>query len=292
MRLLRGKVAVVTGAASGIGRAMSQRFAAEGMAVVMADIEPGALAGAAGQLRATGADVLDVVTDVSDAAQVDALAGASIDRFGGVHVICNNAGVSSGGPAWEISLAEWEWVLGVNLWGVIHGLRSFLPRLLEAGEGHVVNTASMAGLSPLAIAPPYSVSKFGVVALSECLYAQLRAAGSEIGVSVLCPGWVRTAIGSSERNRPASVPGQPETEQARRLRAGVQRVLDAGAGPEEVAERVVSAIRNDQLYVLPQDSDAWLAPLRDRFEDILGRRNPSARPAPGMDVIMASLREQ
>ena len=230
---------------------------------------------------------------MSDAAQVEDLARRSVSRFGAVHVVCNNAGVSGsgGGQVWEIPLKEWEWVLGVNFWGVVHGLRSFLPRLLEAGDGHIVNTASMAGLRPLTIAPPYTVSKFGVVALSECLYDQLRAIGSTLGVSVLCPGWVRTGIGRSERNRPVDLPEGPITETAQRLHRGVERVLAAGTNPADVAARAVTAIREQQFYVLPQDTEDWLAPVRARSQAIVERRNPTPVAVPGTDIIMASLAE-
>lgn len=292
MKVLHGKVAVVTGGASGIGYAMAEQFAGEGMRVVIADVDEDAVGRAAAGLRTGGADVFDVVTDVRDARQVEALAQETVRRYGAVHVLCNNAGVSAGGLAWEIPTETWDWVLGVNLCGVIHGLRAFVPRLLEAGEGHVVNTASIAGLYPLTSSPPYSVSKFGVVALSECLHAQLKAAGSPVGVSVLCPGWVRTNIlDTSERNRPADVPEIPDSDLGRRLRRGVQRVLDAGASPADVAAKVIAAITEERFYVLPQDGEEWLSPLRSRFEEVLERRNPTSKQGPGFEIIMASLSE-
>ncbi len=285
MQELRGKVAVVTGGASGIGLAMARRFSTEGMKVVIADIEAPVLADAAARLRAEGAEVLDVVTDVSQAAQVEELAERTVAHYGAVHVVCNNAGVSCGGPAWEIPLGEWEWVLGVNLWGVIHGVRSFVPRLLRAGEGHVVNTASMAGLLGLYTAPPYAVSKFAVVALSESLYHQLQIAGAPVGVSVLCPAWVRTRIHESDRNRPlgAGEPGTTELDQ--QTRQAMEHVIASGMEPAAVADKVVAAVRSGQFYVLPHDDEAWLSRIMKRTENIVGRRNPPPEPLPGSDLI-------
>ena len=290
---LRGRVAVVTGGASGIGRALAERFGSEGMGVVLADVEAAPLRDAAARLRGAGADVLDVVTDVRDPAQVEALADRAAAHFGAVHVVCNNAGVAGGaGPVWEVPLADWEWTLGVNLWGVIHGVRAFVPRLVAQGEGHVVNTASMAGLITGATGGPYAVSKFGVVALSEGLYLNLQMAAPGVGVSVLCPGWVNTRIGESERNRPADlVVERPPNPMADKGRRGLRRVLEAGMDPAAVADRVVSAIREQRFYVLPHDDESWLAPVRERMTDILEGRNPAPRPVPGSDVILASLME-
>jgi NAD(P)-dependent dehydrogenase (short-subunit alcohol dehydrogenase family) len=283
MKELRGKVAVVTGGASGIGFALARRFCAEGMKVVVADVEPPALAEAARQLRSEGADVLDVVTDVSQADEVEALAEKTVAHYGGVNVICNNAGVAVGGTAWDISLGEWEWVLGVDLWGVIHGVRSFVPRILRAGEGHVVNTASMAGLLGLYTSPPYAVAKFGVVALSESLYIQLQTAGVPVGVSVLCPAWVRTRINESDRNRPFSA--GPSAAIDEEVRVSMKHVIDSGMGPDEVADKVLVAIRSGQLYVLPHDDEAWLDRIRMRTAAIVDRRNPTPEPLPGWEAI-------
>jgi NAD(P)-dependent dehydrogenase (short-subunit alcohol dehydrogenase family) len=272
MEELRGKVAVITGGASGIGFAMARRFSAEGMKLVIADIEVPALAEAAERLRAAGADVLEVVTDVSQADQVELLAQKTVDHYGAVHVVCNNAGVAGGGPAWDISLGEWEWVLGVNLWGVVHGVRSFVPRMLRAGEGHIVNTASMAGLIGLYTSPPYAVSKFGVVALSESLYSQLRISGAPVGVSVLCPAWVRTHIDESDRNRLA-----------------MQHLIAGAMDPSMVADRVVEAVRSGQLYVLPHDDEFWLDLIRERTTGIVERRNPQPGPLPGSEALRAAV---
>jgi len=290
---LRGKVAVVTGAASGIGFALSERFAAEGMGVVMADVEQAALSEAAEMLRTKGADVLSVLTDVSKADQVEALAARAEEQFGAVHVVCNNAGVAGGGgPSWETALADWEWTLGVNLWGVIHGVRTFLPRMIAQGEGHMVNTASLAGLYTGGIGGPYSVSKYGVVALSESLYLSLQLQAPSIGISVLCPGWVNTRIGESDRNRPGGVDVSLKVDpMAQKARKGLLRVLEAGMAPAQVAEKVVRAIHDNVFYVLPHDDEEWIAPIRARMEDILERRNPTLHPIPGTDVIMAAMFE-
>jgi len=289
---LRGKAAVITGAASGIGFGLAERLAAEGMGVVMADVEGGALSNAAEKLRSTGADVLAVVTDVSKADQVEALAEQAETQFGAVHVVCNNAGVAGGGGApWETELRDWEWTLGVNLWGVVHGVRTFVPRLIAQGEGHVVNTASLAGLYTGGIGGPYSVSKYGVVALSESLYFSLQLQAPSVGVSVLCPGWVNTRIGESDRNRPGGSADLSADPMAQKARKGLLRVLEAGMAPAQVADKVVHAIRNNVFYVLPHDDDEWMEPVRQRTTDILERQNPTLRPIPGADVIMAAILE-
>jgi NAD(P)-dependent dehydrogenase (short-subunit alcohol dehydrogenase family) len=291
MENLRGKVAVVTGGASGIGFALARRLAAEGMALVIADVEAGALAEAAGQLGSEGADVLEVITDVKEPDQVEALADRTVSHFGAVHLVCNNAGVGAGGPVWEIPLEQWEWVMGVNFWGVLNGIRSFVPRLLAGGGGHMVNTASMAGLVPSPMMTPYSVSKFAVVALSECLQLQLQAAQAPVGVSVLCPGWVNTRLVSSDRNRPADVASLPLSDTARRVRHGMEELLASAMSPEEVADKVVRAIQIDKFYVLSHDDEAWLGLIRGRTNDIVEYGKIRPLPVPGTDVILAALAE-
>lgn len=247
MQTTRG-TAVVTGAASGIGLALAQRAAGGGMDVVLADVDESGLADAAASIGETAdVGVLTVRCDVSDPDAVDALADAAYDRFGSVELLCNNAGVGGGGPVAELSRKDWEWVLGVNLWGVIHGVTTFLPRMLEAGTpGHVVNTASMAGFFATAGMAPYAVSKFGVVALSESMRAEL--VGSEVGVSVLCPGWVSTRIHESERNRPAElmVERPPRADEMRDM---IRQVIESGLPPAAVADLVFDAVQGDRFWV-------------------------------------------
>jgi NAD(P)-dependent dehydrogenase (short-subunit alcohol dehydrogenase family) len=275
MKELHGKVAVVTGAASGIGNAMATRFAEEGMKVVLADIEEGPLADAEKKLTDSGATVLAVPTDVTKGDQMDALAQKTFDTFGTAHVICNNAGVATGGPMWTLTEADWQWVLGVNLWGVIHGVRVFAGRLVEQGEGHVVNTASMAGLTSAPMMGPYNVSKHGVVTLSETLSSELALHGSPVKVSVLCPGWVNTRINEAERNRPPELQDAAEVdpsmaEMGRQLLSGL---IASGLPPSEVAGRVLDAVREERFYILTHPDMKPM--IRQRMEDILEGRTPA-----------------
>jgi NAD(P)-dependent dehydrogenase (short-subunit alcohol dehydrogenase family) len=220
------------------------------MRVVLADVEESALAQAANQLRSGGATVEAVVCDVSRHEEVERLARRTLDAFGAVHVVCNNAGVGGGfGRIWEASLKDWEWVLGVNLWGVIHGLRAFLPGMLASGEeGHVVNTASVAGLLGAPWMAPYAASKYAVVGISECLYHELMP--TRVGVSVLCPSWVNTNIYRSSRNRPAHLGGgRPERERGP-LTDALAQLLATGMAPETVADHVADAVRRRRFWVL------------------------------------------
>src|SRR5215472_15115590 len=268
-----GRVAVVTGAASGIGFGLSERFVAEGMRVVMADVDAPALAEAADLLAGRRAEVLPVTTDVSDGDQVDALRDRALEAFGAVHVVCNNAGVTgTGRPVWEMSRREWEWVLGVNLWGVINGIRSFVPAMLEQDEGHVVNTASLAGLVA-GVLGPYSTTKHAVVALSEGLHFGLLGRGARVGVSVLCPGWVRTRIHEADRNRPPDVEPRPEADAERQAaRDAVRQLVDGGMEPSEVAGHVVRAIRDGRFYVLTHAD--MTGGIRARTEAVLAGGPP------------------
>jgi NAD(P)-dependent dehydrogenase (short-subunit alcohol dehydrogenase family) len=265
----RGKVAVVTGAASGIGLGLARRFASEGMRVVMADVEEPALKAAADDLATTGAEVVAVTTDVSDADAVHALAATTFDRFGTAHVVCNNAGIGTGGRAWEVSEAQWRWIIGVNLMGVVHGIQAFVPRMVEQNEGHVVNTASAAGLMTGPGMSPYFATKHAVVALSESLAADLGLAGADVGVSVLCPEWVRTRINESDRNRPDDV---PSFEASRPEMAGMREMLDSlvasGIEPEQVAGHVIDAIRAKRLHILTHPTT--IEAVRQRFARIEG----------------------
>jgi NAD(P)-dependent dehydrogenase (short-subunit alcohol dehydrogenase family) len=278
MKELRGRVAVVTGAASGIGRALAERFGREGMQVVLADVDRAGLAESERAVRALGAKALSVPTDVTRADQVSALAERTLQVFGGVHVVCNNAGVFAAGPSWQAPLSDYEFVLGVNVWGVIHGVRSFVPILLERGEeGHVVNTASMAALTSMPLSAAYTMSKHAVLALSETLYLELRGRGAPIGVSALCPEAIATGIAHSERARPPHLrrkAGEAEGPEFSLVEGAIREAIARGAAPERIAERVVRAIREDRFYVLPED-DPWLAACEARLEDIRLRRNPT-----------------
>jgi NAD(P)-dependent dehydrogenase (short-subunit alcohol dehydrogenase family) len=244
------------------------------MRVVLADVEPDALDRAVKELAGDGHEVHGVVCDVADAESVEACAHEALGRFGAINVVCNNAGVGGNehAPSWATPAREWEWVLGVNLMGVIHGMTAFVPHVLEAGEGHVVNTASMAGLAALPDMAPYSVSKHGVVALSEAARHELRAAGANVGVSVLCPGFVRTRIMDSARNRPARY-GGPIGTSAQPTAELMNAFVDAGTDPGDVARQVVDAIRADRFWVLTHPD--FLPTLRDRYDRLLAGENPA-----------------
>ncbi|HEX3770810.1 MAG TPA: SDR family NAD(P)-dependent oxidoreductase [Polyangiaceae bacterium] len=279
MRDLKGKVAVVTGGASGIGLAMAERFAREGMRIVIADVEAGALAKARDALATQGAEVLAARTDVSRAEDVEALARQTFETFGTAHIVCNNAGVAiGGGPAWQVSRGDWEWTLGVNVWGVIHGVRAFVPRLVEQGEGHVINTASIAGLVAVPGMAPYCVSKSAVVALSESLHHDLTvSAGGKVKVSVLCPAWVKTKIALSERNRP-SAHGAPAPLDARSagVANAVRAAVNSGIPPEVVAEKVYQAVLEDRFWIITHTKTKRMIEKRGR--GILEDQNPEFDP--------------
>lgn len=282
METFEDRVAVVTGAASGIGLAMAQRFAAEQMKVVLADVEESALEHATAVLSDQGADVIGVRTDVSSAESVQALADRAVETYGAVHVLCNNAGVAGDldflsnrrARVWEQPIEDWEWTFAVNLWGVVHGLRAFVPLMIEHGEaGHIVNTASQAGLMSGAGGVIYGATKHAVVRITEALYQQLLLDGSALSASVLCPGIIRTRIFSSGRNRPEdgqSGGGDAAAEEA--AREADRTWMADGLEPEEVADDVLRSIRAQQLYVLTRDVP--LDPIRTRMENILEQRNP------------------
>jgi NAD(P)-dependent dehydrogenase (short-subunit alcohol dehydrogenase family) len=275
-----GKVAVVTGAASGIGLALATRFASEGMCVVLADVEQPALEAAVTRLRQQEYDVLGVVTDVSSASAVEELAQKTLATYGGVHVLCNNAGVGGGFTTaiWESSLKDWQWTMGVNLWGVVHGIHTFLPIMLAQDEpGHIVNTASSAGITPGNRI--YGVTKHAVVALTEALWDGLIQRESKLRCSVLCPGVINTNIMFSARNRPdelKNVSGQqPSAAELDRSNRVKHLAETSGMPPEQLADMVFNAIRDEQFWILTHDEFDPI--IRTRAEDILARRNPTPR---------------
>ncbi len=277
MESLVGKVAVVTGAASGIGLALAKRFATDGMRVVMADIEQPALEAAASDLMATGTDVLAVITDTSIELDVEALAAATVERFGAVHVVCNNAGVGSRGlTIAHLPKRDFEWVLGVNLWGVIHGIRAFLPLLTRQGEGHIVNTASVSGLYHLPRMGPYNASKAAVIALSETLKFELDAENSPVGVSVLCPSWVRTNISTAARNVPERLAYELSPQQAAEMveykSKRKQQLQSEALEADDVATQVRDAVLANRFYVITHPES--INNMRDRFDRIIAGENP------------------
>ena len=275
MKELKGKVAVVTGGAGGLGRAMAMHFAREGMHVALADIDQASLDVTAAELRALGVQAIGIRTDVSKATEVDALAARVVTELGGVHVVCNNAGISPLGAAWENTLADWEWMLGVNLWGVIHGVRAFTPLLLAQDEGHIVNTASVAGL----INPPgsamYNVTKHAVVALTETLFHDLAGRNSKVGCSVLCPAYVPTGIADSERSRPAALanPGATKSAEQQAREDMLKKAVRSGRlSADDIGAAVLAAVKEERFYILthPRIKGA----IQARMEDILEGRSP------------------
>ncbi|GHD31341.1 SDR family NAD(P)-dependent oxidoreductase [Halioglobus pacificus] len=280
METFQGKTAVVTGAASGIGHALALRFCEEGMNVVLADIEPAALTAAVSELESSGYSVCGVVTDVAKPEQVSALADAAFDTFGGAHIVCNNAGIFTGGLLWEESLADYQWSLDVNLWGVIHGVRAFVPRMIDQGEPcHVVNTASMAALTTMPFAGVYHMTKHAVLAFSESLYHELALTAPQVGVSVLCPELIKTGIANCDRNRPAQYSGEGdivESDARTMVHDSIASGVSSGLPPREMAERVLEAVKDNRFYIL--SNDGWMESARTRIEDILQGRNPTLAP--------------
>ena len=273
MKELKGKVAAVTGAASGLGRSMALAFAAEGMDLALADVDEVNLSSVQDEILAKGVRAITLKVDASNAQQLEIFRDQTLTRLGGVHVVCNNAGVSPLGAVWENTPADWQWILGVNLWGVIHGVRAFAPHLIKQDEGHIVNTASVAGL----ISPPgsgaYNVTKHGVVALSESLYHDLRERNSKVGVSVLCPAYVPTGIVDSERNRPKDLPISTKSEATLAREAMLRKAVTSGKiSADQVAQAVLAAIRDERFYILthPRIKGA----IQARMEDVLNDRAP------------------
>jgi NAD(P)-dependent dehydrogenase (short-subunit alcohol dehydrogenase family) len=279
MKEFSGKVAIITGAASGIGRGIAERCVKEGMRVVLADIEEKALYQTTHELHEQGGDALAVVTDVAKRTDVESLAQKALRTFGGVHLLCNNAGVGAGTWIWKSTLADWEWVIGVNLWGVIHGISVFVPVMLEQNvECHIVNTASLAGLTTYTGSGIYKVTKHAVVSLSETLYLELEQIGAKVKISVLCPAGVNTRIMEAGRNRPSvSLPlpeneaGPDDNELSQRFwrRVMVNEVLQ----PSEVADSVFNAIREERFYILTHPQNNY--GIQRRLDDILQGHNPT-----------------
>jgi NAD(P)-dependent dehydrogenase (short-subunit alcohol dehydrogenase family) len=281
MKNFEGKVAVITGAASGLGREFANRAAGLGMHLVLADVEQGGLDRAKTELESGGATVLAMLCDVRKGAQVQALADCAIEKFGAVHLVFNNAGVGSGGLIWESSEADWEWVLGVNLWGVIHGVRIFTRLMLECAardasfEGHIVNTASMAGLLNAPTMGVYNVSKHAVVSLSETLYHDLQLVGAPIGASVLCPYFVPTGISQSQRNRPDDVrtTAGPTASQLASQAMTTKAVESGKVSAADVAKLTFEAIADGQFYIYSHPGA--LGNVAERMDEIVHQRNPS-----------------
>ncbi len=279
MEIFKDKVAVITGAASGIGLEIARHCSYEGMKIVLADIREKTLNRAYEELKTAGATVISILTDVSKPGDVEKLAKKTMNTFGEIHLLFNNAGVvAEFGSAWECTLAEWEWVLGVNLWGVIHGIRVFVPIMLnQDSDSHIVNTASTAGLTSGSFSASYGVSKHGVVALSEHLYYQL--AEKRIGVSVLCPGSVRTGIMDLEQNRLGKLKKDSATatpENKAKIKDGYKKIQD-GISPENVADDVFKAIREKRFYILAGAEKKYKPRVKMRMEDILLDRNPTPK---------------
>lgn len=265
---LSNRVAVITGAASGIGRQMARRLAKEGMRLMLADLDQARLAEVTQEMEQAGVQVAAQVVDVSLADHLETLAATTYNVFGAAHVLCNNAGVLPPGvPTWSPKLAIWNWTLGVNFYGVLHGIQAFVPRMLDAGhEAHIVNTASIAGLTTRPLMSAYNVSKHAVVALSECLYAELKLTTEKIHVSVLCPPWAKTPLATNARD---------DAESAFGFHEAVTQVIANGVDPEEIVEAMLAAIRENRFWALTHAQ--YDGGVRDRFESILTRTNPSVR---------------
>jgi NAD(P)-dependent dehydrogenase (short-subunit alcohol dehydrogenase family) len=277
MHEFKDKVAVITGGASGLGLAMARRFAREGMKLALGDVEEEPLRRVEQEFRRAGVPVLAIRTDVSRGHDVERLAEKTLATFGAVHIVCNNAGVGPGGVVWENTTADWEWVLGVNVWGVIHGVRVFVPIMLRQNTPcHVVNTASVAGLLSVPGMGIYCVSKHAVVTLSECLYHDLAARGAKVGVSLLCPAYVPTGIADSERNRPAMLhnPARARSPEDLERERQMRHAVESGRiSPDDVAEMVFDGIVNDRFYILTHPRIK--AAVEERVQDIVQDRNPT-----------------
>ncbi len=279
MQELKGKVAVITGAAEGIGKAIAVAAAAEGMRLVLADISDALLNSTVQELRANGTEVIGVVTDVAKESDIQTLADQAYAQFGHVHLLVNNAGVAFAKSAWETTAKDWEWIMGINLYGITHALRIFIPRMLARDEvAHIVNTASVAGLIAEPALAAYNVSKFGVVALSESLHHDLSLRKSKIGVSVLCPSWVKTRIIDAERNRKTEdrIQADQLEKVSQKTGAAINKAVEAGISPEQVASDVITAVKANTFYILTHPETK--AAVAIRSEDILQGRPPTLLP--------------
>lgn len=277
MNEFKGKTAVITGGASGIGLAMGKLFAEQGMKIVLADIEPGPLDTAVEGLLAHGVECIGVITDVSSAEQVQALALRARERFGAIHIACNNAGVFTGGLLWEEPLADYEWLMDVNIRGVVHGIRSFVPIMIEQDcDCHIVNTASMAALTAMPYSGIYHMTKHAVLAMSESLYHELSFHAPKIGVSVLCPEAINTGIAASERNRPQAHSEVLQSDAHTLVMGALQESTAAGIGPEVMAQRVLDGIREGRFYLISDEE--WRQAANVRLDDIREGRNPTFAP--------------
>ncbi|MEJ2079548.1 MAG: SDR family NAD(P)-dependent oxidoreductase [Acidobacteriota bacterium] len=276
MKDFKGKVAVITGGASGIGRAIAQRCVSEGIRVVLADVDETNLTRAECELKTLGGTALSLRTDVSKQSDVERLAQQALDAFGQVDLLFNNAGVAAGGAPWEATWKDWEWVIGVNLWGVIHGVKVFMPLMLEQKtECHIVNTASAAGLIVGTGSAPYATTKHAVVALSENLYLTLQQRSSLVRVSVLCPGLVRTDIANAERHRPEELRNDepiPMTPEMQTGLAAFKAAIATSMPPLQVADAVFDAIRKEQFYILSHPE--WTELIQMRTDKLLQMENP------------------
>ena len=277
MKEFKDKVAVITGAASGIGFGIAERCAQKGMKVVLAGINEDTLGNAEEKLRFTGATLLSIRTDVSKREDIEALAQKTLDAFGAVHLLVNNAGVGAGTSVWDSTWDDWEWVMNVNLWGVLYGVKVFTPIMLaQDKEAHIVNIASIAGLLPSHPSAPYQVTKHAVVALTESLYYSLAQRNAKVKVSLLCPGWVKTSILNSGRNRPPELQSMPDNASNTQAREAalqkMQEALDAGISIQEFAEHVFRAIQNEQFYVLTDTKH--MPDIQERLDNILQQKNP------------------
>jgi NAD(P)-dependent dehydrogenase (short-subunit alcohol dehydrogenase family) len=278
----KGKVAVITGAASGIGFGLAERCAQEGMKVVLAGINEDNLKKAEKEIKKTGAETLVVKTDVSKREEVEELAKKTLDKFGKVHILFNNAGVGCGQNAWDATLNDWRWVLEVNLWGVIYGVHYFVPVMLQQGdECHIVNTSSTAGLAAYPFNSPYITSKYAVLALTETLFHDLKMRGiTNIGVSVVCPGWIRTNVATADRNRPANLKNKPgegldlSNPVIQEKAKGMLQLLENGMSPQKTADVIFTGIKAKKFYLLP-NAEEFMTAIKARNEDVILGRDPT-----------------